>query len=509
MEVPPPDVNMIYRRLFGPRWVGYGAALGAVAAVSVLIGAVLDRTHIANVSMLYLIAVLVTASAFGRGPAVLSSVAAFLVFDWFFVVPLHQFTIADPEEWIALVLFLLTAIITGQLAAGARERAAEAESREREAVLLRAIVSDLSEPDLDLEHGLRSVADRLRRELRLATARISLGSDDAPVASVVAGEVATAGADQSTQRAVPVPGPEEGAPAIGRLEVARAAGAAPFDARDERMLDAVVAQLGLAIERVRLRHEATEAESLRRTDELKTALLNAVSHDLRTPLASIIASAGSLRQRDIAWSDDEREEFAQAIEEEAQRLNRIVGNLLDLSRIQGGSLRPEKAWYDLGALVEEAAARLRPALAEHFLAVDVQENVPPVFVDAVEIDQVVTNLIENAAKYSPAHTKIWIAVRRDDGAVRVQVADRGPGFPREALPRLFRPFYRVERPASRGPQPKGTGLGLAVARGLIEAHGGRIWATNRADGGAVVSFTVPVTEAARAAPAPVIGGQRE
>lgn len=230
-----------------------------------------------------------------------------------------------------------------------------------------------------------------------------------------------------------------------------------------------------------------EAEILRRTDELKTALLNAVSHDLRTPLASIIASAGSLRQTDVQWTEPERQEFAQAIEEEAHRLNQIVGNLLDVSRIEAGNLRPSKDWYDVGALVDDVLGRLRPLTAEHQLVVDVPEDLPPVRLDYVEIDQVLS--IENAAKYTAPGTDIHVSAGVEDGMMRVEVADRGPGIPAATLARLFEPFYRVD---TGGPQPRGTGLGLAVARGLVEAHGGRIWAENQGVGGARFVFTLPL-----------------
>src|SRR6185312_15362038 len=174
-------------------------------------------------------------------------------------------------------------------------------------------------------------------------------------------------------------------------------------------------------ERARLRQEATEAEILRRTDELRAALLNAVSHDLRTPLATIMASAGSLRQQDVAWTADERQAFAQAIEEQAERLNRLVGNLLDLSRIEGGVLRPQKTWYDVGMLVEDVLRRLEPVTRRHRITLAVPDDLPPVLLDPVEIDDVLSNLVENSARYSPPETDIGIEVRPEGASIRVVV----------------------------------------------------------------------------------------
>jgi two-component system sensor histidine kinase KdpD len=377
-------------------WEGYLVALGVVALVGVLIGAILAYQRIGNLAMLYLLAILASAIRYGRGPAILASVVAFLTFDWFFVEPEHTFTISDPAEWVALLLFLLTAVVTAQLTARERARAEEAERREREAVLLRAIGAALGEADLDLDRGLRAAEARLVEALGLAKAQITVVP-----APVEGGEDWQVGA---WQRGLPLLAPS--GERIGRLHVTRGEHAPGFDDLDGQLLRAVATQLGAAIERIRLRREATEVETLRRTDELKSALLNAVSHDLRTPLASILASAGSLCQHDIAWSDDEKDEFAGAIVEEAERLNGIVGNLLDLSRIEGGNLRPDKGWYDLGALIGDVVARVRPRYPEHHFAVDVQEYLPPLSIDWVEIDQVLSNLVENAAKYSPAGTKV-------------------------------------------------------------------------------------------------------
>jgi two-component system sensor histidine kinase KdpD len=213
-----------------------------------------------------------------------------------------------------------------------------------------------------------------------------------------------------------------------------------------------------------------------------------VSHDLRTPLASIIASAGSLRQADVQWTDAERETFAADIEEQAARLSRIVTNLLDLSRMESGTLRPERGWYDLSALVDDVVGRLRSLASTHRVHVAVPDDLPPVPLDYIEIDQVLTNLLENAVRHTPPGTDIEIAARVEDGAVVVEVGDNGPGIAAESLSGVFAPFVRLS--ASDG--KSGLGLGLAVARGLVEAHGGHLGAQRRQGGGVTFRFTLPL-----------------
>jgi two-component system, OmpR family, sensor histidine kinase KdpD len=518
-----------FRLGFTRPWQGYVAALGGVALMSVMIDLVITRIHIENISMLYLIVVMAVAVLFGRGPAIAASLTAFLVFDWFFVPPVGSITVSDPAEWLALLLLLLTAMVTGQLAAAVRQRAVLAQQRQREATVLYDVVRLMSARDLD--QALQAVAKRLRGELALAAVVVDLSAGDLTIRAT-SGEAEALRFAESAPASLPKhvlrPGrPEtaaeraggywvrvspshrpgqESAPdgnrlwvvpvkagdrQVGTLVLVRPAGAGAFGAADDRLLTALGVQLGLAVERFRLQGEATEAEVLRRTDDLKTALINAVSHDLRTPLASIIASAGSLRQKDVTWTDAERQEFAQAIEEEAQRLNGIVGNLLDLSRIEGGNLRPETGWYDISALVDDVLGRLRARTAGHPVRVNIPPDLPPVPLDYVEIDQVVTNLLENAAKYTAEGTEIDVDITRNEDEVQVAISDRGKGIPPGALPRLFEPFYRVDGP---GPRPQGTGVGLTVAKGLVEAHGGRIWAENRPDGGARFTFTLPLTD---------------
>jgi two-component system sensor histidine kinase KdpD len=275
---------------------------------------------------------------------------------------------------------------------------------------------------------------------------------------------------------------------IGALRVLPKRGAAELARGDERLLAIAAAQLGLTIESARLRKDATEAEVLRRADDLKTELLHAVSHELRTPLASILASAGSLRQRDVEWTDRERDEFAGAIQEEAVRLDRVVGNLLDLSRIENGTLVPHKSWHDVGALVEDVAGRMRPVTSGHSVRVDVPEDLPPVELDYVEIQQVLTNLVENAAKFSPPGSPIGISVARDNGDVRFEVRDHGPGIPAGDRERIFEPFVRLAR---AGQGPRGVGLGLAIAKRLVEAHAGTIWIDQGVSDGTTIIFTLP------------------
>jgi two-component system, OmpR family, sensor histidine kinase KdpD len=522
--------------------IGYAAALGAVTLMSLFIGFVLGRINLANVSMVYLLAVLATAVAFGRGPAIFAAVVAFLTFDWFFVQPVHQLRVSDPEEWISLLLFMLTATVTGQLAAGQRQRRREAERREREAVVLYDVVRLMSESQL--EDGLAAVAERLRHELRVPALTVEFWQPTGELVRIGAGDTAgltevyrssapahvlqSGRAASSSEHATPgrwvrivpaerVHAADSPAARAGKVDVVpikvgeRRLGAVVllhasqrFDTVDNRLVSAAASQIGLAVERDRLRRESTEAEILRRTDQLRQALLNAVSHDLRTPLAAIMASAGSLRQQDVQWTEEERQSFAEAIEQEAERLNRLVGNLLDLSRIEGGSLRPDKSWHDLEALVDDVVDRLRPLVARHELRVSVPRDLSPVWLDPVEIGEALYNLVENAAKYSPPASRIDVEVRQAADDVVVSVSDRGPGLPPSALQRVFDPFYRAidDRGA---PRPGGLGLGLAVVKGLVEAHGGRVSVENRAGGGARFTFTLPrAATAADAPPAPEV-----
>ena len=385
--------------------------------------------------------------------------------------------------------------------------------------------------DPNVEAGLQAAAERLRADLHVTAVTIELvvggiersataGERPAGLATTEilgSGRAPSAGEAGAPARWIRMVPPHTGVPSdrsgrwrlyevpiqndarrSGEIALVRDSSHGPFSAHESRLLALIAKQLASVAQRTELQETTTRAEVLRRTDELKTALLNAVSHDLRSPLASIIASAGSLRQTDVPWTESERAEFVEAIEQQAQRLSRIVGNLLDLSRIEAGALNPDKQLHDIGAVIDDVIERLRVTTEGHHLTVRVADDLPPVPLDEVQIDQVLSNLMENAVKYSPPGSEIEVRVYRGEPDLVVEVLDRGPGIPTEEMGRLFTPFHRVPRAGAR---ITGFGVGLALAKGLVEAHGGRIWVANRPDGGARFVFTLPLDSAAQRQPA--------
>jgi two-component system sensor histidine kinase KdpD len=254
-------------------------------------------------------------------------------------------------------------------------------------------------------------------------------------------------------------------------------------------------QAASVIERARLRRESLQIELLKRTDALRAALLSSVSHDLRTPLSSIKAAASSLLQEDVQWDEEARRSFALAIEHEADRLNRLVGNLLDMSRIEGGALKPEKEWYPVDELIHDVLDHMQPVLQERTVQTHLPDDLPPVELDYLQMDQVLTNLIENAVRYTPPESPIEVSAQIDGEQMVISVADRGPGIPQADKERIFDKFYRVLGTQRNVATIPGSGLGLAVSKGLVEAHGGHIWVEDRPGGGSIFRFTLPVRKA--------------
>ncbi len=499
---------------------------------------------IPDISIIYLLVVLSLASTRGRYSAILASVAAFFSFDFFLVPPLFRFTITKFEEWLALFIFLVTAVITGQLAASLRKRAQQASQRENETRALYDLLSAMTR-EVSLENQLTIVARAIVKNFSFAGVRdctillpdkqgkLTIQADASlPQVTLSPDEVQTAAAVMHEGKIVdiyPALTLSHGAHWFRRVTQAKRSG--PYYMRMiplqmgqqvvgvmrilmrdtperlilERGFDAgkepistrtaffwtFLDQATSVIERDRLRRESMRVELLQRTDALRAALLSSVSHDLRTPLSSIKAAASSLLQEDVQWDEEERRSFAQAIEREADRLNRFVGNLLDMTRIEGGALKPEKEWYPIEELIHDVLGHMQFSLQGHEVHTCIPDDLPPVEFDYLQMDQVLTNLIENAIRYTPPESPLEISVQMLDGEMNVSIADRGPGIPPADIERVFDKFYRVLS-AARKKNISGSGLGLSVCRGLVEAHGGRIWAENRAGGGTVFRFTLPV-----------------
>jgi two-component system, OmpR family, sensor histidine kinase KdpD len=537
-----------------PGWKRYlGDGLLAIVGTLLVTGLIYTfqlYPRIPNISLVYLLVVLTLASTRGLYAAILASVVAFLSFDFFLVPPFYTFTIAKFDEWLALFVFLVTAIITGQLASALRKRAEQARRREHETRILYELVrATNSEEDLyrqlsivaravvdvfaswgvrDCEILLPDVKSRLavQGSASQPADQVKLSSDEEATASWVMTQAQTV--ELHDVSLVPQKSGDYRPRAIVRSTATKdsvrhyirmiplkmgqqAIGVLCLFMEDDPRLIALEKSLGMegersnsqtaffwtfvdqataVIERARLRRESLQIELLQRTDALRAALLSSVSHDLRTPLSSIKAAASSLLQEEVQWDDEARRSFALSIESEADRLNRLVANLLDMSRIESGALKPEKEWYPIDELIHDVLGRMQPLLEGRTIHTDLPDDLPPVKLDYLQIDQVLTNLIENALRYTPAGSPIEIGVQAIGDRMIISIADHGPGIPAADRERVFDKFYRVME--TQTARIIGSGLGLAVSRGLVEAHGGRIWVENRKGGGAIFRFTLPL-----------------
>lgn len=274
--------------------------------------------------------------------------------------------------------------------------------------------------------------------------------------------------------------------ALGEIQIWRTA--PDISSGEKRLIQTFASQGALAFERAWLAQAESRARVLEESDRLKSAILSSVSHELRTPLSTIKAAASSLRSREVGWDSPASAELISAIDDEADHLNMLVGNLLDMSRIESGALKPKREWNILSEIIGSVMARMRHLAEEHQIDLDIPENLPLVPVDFVQMEQVFSNLVSNSLKYAPVNTRIHIHVQVENETIHVRVSNQGPTVPSEHLERIFDKFYRV----TAADRVTGTGLGLSICKGIIEAHGGRIWAENLLNGLAF-NFTLPLT----------------
>jgi two-component system sensor histidine kinase KdpD len=469
--------------------------------------------RIADASPLYLIAVVGIAVVLGTGAAIAAAVASFLLYDALFVEPRFTLAVGDPEEWLNLLLLLFVGIVIGRLAALQAERANEATRRAGESRALFRISRTLATAP-SVAGALPVVVEDLLAETRMD--RIWLGRQEAGREVVIAdsGEGArpshsihvlltrTPG-DQPARwvqahRPQDRPGDGPPDPGVGLYRVTIAAGEEPIgsiwatrtraegipDREETRLLSLAADQVGLAFRRERLLETANAAEIARQGEALKDALLDSVSHGFRTPLATIRAAAGSLLDPQVAWSDEERRAAARTIDDEAERLNLLVRNLLDMSRIEAGELRPSLEALDAEGLITPVVERLTRSLGQRPVRIAFGAGLPPIRADANLFDEMLANLLENAARYAPdAVTRVSVNTC-PDGRVQMRVEDAGPGVPAASLPHLFDKFYRVPRQGEGA--RRGLGIGLGVVKGLAEAMGGEVAASTSSLGGLAV-----------------------
>jgi two-component system, OmpR family, sensor histidine kinase KdpD len=444
------------------------AAFAVIALITIALRPFKPFLETQLIALIYLLPVMVSTVFWGLSAGILAGFLAFLAYNYFYIPPYYTFAVHKTQDLITLIIFLIVAVVVSQLIGQAREGRRLAESREWEATRMYELISSLAglqdihaialalaEQILETFHGQQVdvFVDGQKGELPLCVS--------APLGSKT-GEPPSSHIPLMTSRGIE-----------GEIRLWQHAPILPPSER--RLLEAYSSQGALAIERVRLTKGENKARVLEESDRLKSSLLNSVSHELRTPLSAIKASVSSLRSTTVDLDVQARKDLLATIEEETDHLNLLVGNLLDMSRIEAGALKPQMRWNSIGEIAMGAITKMRAQLHEHQLITHFPESLPLVPTDYVMIGQVFANLLSNSAKYSPGGTTITLQGQKEGDHLHIQVINEGPPVPDEYLERIFDKFNRV----TYADRVTGTGLGLSICKGIIEAHGGRIWAENQ------------------------------
>jgi two-component system, OmpR family, sensor histidine kinase KdpD len=432
----------------------------AVGCTTALVYPLSDVAPVVALGVVYLVAVLLVSSIWGGWLGIATAIASALAFNFFHIPPTGRLTISEGENWVALVVFFIAAVVASTLAERGHARTREAQQRREEADLA-AEMARLLLRGSSLDEALPTVSQRLARMLELPSATIELRE--------VTGD----------ERRVALP------LGVGTLLV-------PTDLPPEvlarlhyRIVPALEAILGAAIEREALQREVVETSALRRSDVLKTALLRSVSHDLRSPLTAILTAVGALGASSL--SDEERAELVADIGGEAERLSRLVDKLLDMSRLEARTAEPRVEWCSVEEVVQAAIDDLALPAATFSLSIDA--DLPLIRADAAQLERAFANLLENSARHSGGHP-VSVRARAVGPRILVRIVDRGPGVPSAEMARIFEPFYRAPGEARNG--HRGSGLGLAIVRGFVEANGGRVWVESLPGQGATFVVELPL-----------------
>lgn len=473
----------------------------AVSTLTIGLAIILGRliqlvAPLPNISLVFLAAILFTAVNYGLWPSLFASLLSTLAYNFFFLPPLYTFTITDPANVLALIFFTVVAVLTSNLTARTRRQIVVAQAQIKTTTELNSFSRKLAGIN-DLDDLLWAASFQIASMLKLRVVFLFPADGHMSVAAGyppddVADEADLAAARWAFDHQCPAGRGSNTLPgakrlflpirtASGMLAVVGLDREAPgplFTADEGRLLDALLDQIAVSIERIRLAEDIDNARVMSETERLRGALLTSISHDLRTPLASIIGAVSSLRSYFDRYDAKQRGELIATIEDEAERLNRFVGNLLDITRLEAGALNIRADRVEIGELVETALRRTAHLLARHRVEIDLSPDLPPVRADGVLLEQVIFNLLDNAAKYSGPGSLVRISAERAHDEVLIRVSDEGEGIPPDEIEHIFDKFHRVRAGDQR---PAGTGLGLAVCRGFVEAFGGRITAANRTD----------------------------
>jgi two-component system, OmpR family, sensor histidine kinase KdpD len=486
-------------------WPRYFWGLVLVAVATGLSAVTAPYISPTNLIVIYLLVVVLAAAYLGRGPAILTSVLGVAAFDYFFVPPYLTLAVTDTEYVLTFLGLLAVGLVISQLTALVREQAESAKQREIQTVALYELGRDLTETaglEAVTQTAIAHVGQTFSRDVAIflpvagalkayaTSAELTVSEDDLAVAAWTFehGQPAGRGTDTlpaSSMRYQPLKTMRGG---VGVLGIKPSAPDRLLTRDQLRTLDAFANQIALAIERARLAEQTRQTEMLEITDKLQNALLNSISHDLRTPLVSITGALSSLADDQVTLDESARRSLIETASEEADRLNRLVGNLLDMTRLESGAMRVKRDACDLQDLVGSSLEEVGSRLGDCSVTVDVPDDLPLVSMDFVLIERVLVNVIDNGLKYSPPGSPIEIRAHMAGAFVEITVADRGVGVPPEDLTRIFDKFYRVQRPGN----VNGTGLGLAICKGIVDAHGGFISAENRLGGGTIITIALPV-----------------
>src|SRR5476649_1044094 len=496
-------------------WRGY--LIGALAVTGTIgIAWVINAVSahaLGSLGMIFLVPVLISAVFFGRRVAFVTAILSVMAYNFFFLPPLYTFTIADPNNWLSFSVLLFVAIIAGNLAARVRAQADLAAGRAAamtELYRFTGKLAGIARLDDILWTASVQIASMLKTNVVILlpnpatkTPEVRAGfppEDELDEQDLAAAAWCWGHGQPAGRNADTLPGAKRlflpmrtGEGLVGVAGLQRRDDRTMLTPDERRLLDALLDQTALAIERSKLVEQVDEAQVVAEADKLRVAMLTSLSHDLRTPLASILGSATTLIAGGELYDARQTKDLLATIREEAERLDRFVGNLLDMSRLEAGALGAKSEVIDVIELVESSTKRLARRLRSHKLVLDLPGDLPPVSADPLLMEQALVNLLDNAAKYAPAGTEIRIHAEATPSSVLVTVADEGPGIPPDALPYIFDKFYRAKASDSR---IAGTGIGLAVARGFVEAFGGTLDAANRSDrSGALMTIALPIAPA--------------